>query len=292
MTPAGLVFNVQRFSVHDGPGLRSTVFMKGCPLRCAWCHNPESQSPHPTFVRLRHRCMSCGRCSDEELATPVVSVRDACDVALCPTGALQEIGAPVQADVLAATLLQDRIFFDDSGGGVTISGGEPLLQAPFVIDVLRRLRAEGVHTALDTSGFCRWDDLRDAAAQATLVLYDIKLFDGARHEAATGVSNELILGNLRALSALHDNIWIRIPVVPGVNDDDANIRATAEFLRPLPGIRRVDLLPYHAIGEAKFARVGLQYALHGTPTPTAGQLDTVATPLRAAGLLTTMGGRA
>lgn len=292
MTAAGLVFNVQRFSVHDGPGLRSTVFMKGCPLRCAWCHNPESQSPHPTFVRLRHRCMECARCTSEELANPVVSDRDSHDVALCPTGALQEVGLPVESAALVRTLLQDRIFFDDSGGGVTISGGEPMLQAPFVIEVLRGLRAEGVHTALDTSGFCRWDDLREAAAHASLVLYDIKLFDDARHQAATGVSNALILGNLHALTAVHDNIWIRIPVVPGVNDDAANIEATAAFLRPLAGVRRVDLLPYHAIGEAKFARVGLPYALHGTPTPTTDQLDTLAAPLRVAGLLTTIGGRA
>ena len=292
MTPTGLVFNVQRFSVHDGPGLRSTVFMKGCPLRCAWCHNPESQSPHPTFVRLRHRCMKCALCTSEELANPVVSDRNSLDVARCPTGALEEIGVPLEATALVKTLLQDRIFFDDSGGGVTLSGGEPLLQAPFVIEVMRGLRAEGVHTALDTSGFGRWNDLRAAAAHASLVLYDIKLFDGARHEAATGVSNELILKNLRSLTTVHDNIWIRIPIVPGVNDDAANIEETAAFLRPLPGIRRVDLLPYHAIGEAKFERIGLPYALHGTKTPTPTQLDTLAAPLRVAGLLTTIGGRA
>jgi pyruvate formate lyase activating enzyme len=292
MTHTGFVFNVQRFSVHDGPGLRSTVFMKGCPLRCAWCHNPESRSPHPTFVRLRHRCMECGRCGEEERGEPVVTARDACDVALCPTGALQEVGAPVEAAALVKTLLKDSIFFDDSGGGVTVSGGEPLLQAEFVIDVLRRLRAEGVHTALDTSGFGRWTDLRDAAAHADLVLYDVKLLDEARHLAATGVSNERILRNLQALTTMHDQIWIRIPVVPRVNDDDENIVATAAFLRPLSGIRRVDLLPYHAIGEAKFARVGLEYALHGTPTPTSAQLDVLAAPLRAAGLLTSIGGRA
>jgi len=236
--------------------------------------------------------MACGRCSAAELDNPVVTARDARDVALCPTGALQEIGASVDAGALVETLLQDRIFFDDSGGGVTLSGGEPLLQAPFVTEVLSRLRAEGVHTALDTSGFCGWTDLRDAAAQACVVLYDLKLFDRARHEAATGVSNERILGNLRALSAVHDHIWIRIPIVPGVNDDEGNMAATAEFLRPLAGIRRVDLLAYHAIGEAKFARAGLPYVLHGTPTPTAAQLETVATPLRAAGLHTTIGGGA
>ncbi|MCX6549625.1 MAG: glycyl-radical enzyme activating protein, partial [Acidobacteria bacterium] len=181
----GLVFNVQRFSLHDGPGLRSTVFMKGCPLRCAWCHNPESQSPHQAFVRLANRCMRCDRCGEDELANPVVSGRDARDVEACPTGALQAVGGTVEVAVLVDTLLRDRIFFDESGGGVTVSGGEPLMQAPFVIDVLTRLQAEGVHTALDTCGFGRWDDLRDAAAQANLVLYDVKLVDDDRHTAAT-----------------------------------------------------------------------------------------------------------
>jgi len=286
----GLVFNVQRFSLHDGPGVRSTVFMKGCPLSCAWCHNPESQSRNTAFVRLRHRCMSCGRCSEAELANPVVEGRDARDVELCPTGALQGVGSEVGAPALVETLLRDRIFFDESGGGATISGGEPLMQAPFVIEVLRLLQAQGVHTALDTCGFARWQDLRDAAAHAVLVLYDLKLIDNDRHTLATGVSNRVILENLRALTTIHANIWIRIPVIPGVNDDEANLDATAEFLRPLRGITRVDLLPYHATGEAKSARVGVEYPLHGTPAPSAARLESLAAHVRAAGLTTTIGG--
>ena len=139
-----LVFNVQRFSLHDGPGLRSTVFMKGCPLRCAWCHNPESQSPRPEFVRLRHRCMRCGRCSDEELAGPVVSGRDARRRGAVPDGRAAGRGRDAWTSAaLVQTLLRDRIFFDESGGGVTFSGGEPLMQAAFVTEALRRLRAEG-----------------------------------------------------------------------------------------------------------------------------------------------------
>ena len=290
--PSGLIFNIQRFSLHDGPGLRSTVFMKGCPLHCEWCHNPESQSPRQEFVRMRHRCMRCERCSEEELANPVVSGRGLEDVELCPTGALQAVGQTMEPAELVTTVLRDRIFFDESQGGVTFSGGEPLLQAAFVVECLRRLKDEGVHTALDTCGFARWPDLRDAAAEAALVLYDLKLMDDARHRAATGVSNQIILDNLQALAEVHDNIWIRVPVIPGVNDDAANLDATAAFLERLPGIRHVDLLPYHATGEAKFERVGIGYALGGTTPPTSERLDTLAAHFRARGLTANIGGHA
>ena len=288
----GLVFNVQRFSVHDGPGVRTTVFMKGCPLCCAWCHNPESQSPSLEFVRLRHLCMSCGRCTEDELDNPVVNDRDEDDVEACPTGALQGVGERVLPEDLVKALLRDRIFFDQSGGGVTISGGEPLVQPAFVTDVLQLLRAEGVHTALDTCGFGRWMDLRDAAAHASLVLYDLKLMDPARHKAATGVSNDVILDNLRALAGVHPAIWIRVPIIPGVNDDEGNIEAAAEFVHSVPGIRQVDLLPYHPTGAAKFARLGMDYALRGTTPPEQRHLDALAARFRARGLMTTIGGHA
>ena len=286
----GLVFNIQRFSIHDGPGVRTTVFMKGCPLRCAWCHNPESQACGESFVRLSHRCMRCGRCSDEELASPVVCGRDRHDVALCPTGALQVVGDHCDASALVRTLLRDRVFFDESGGGVTFSGGEPLLQAAFVTEVMRLLRAEGVHTALDTCGYCRRDDLCVAAQHADLVLYDLKLMDDARHRAATGVSNRPILDNLAALAGTTTEIWIRVPIIPGVNDDAANIDATAAFVGALGIAARIDLLPYHATGAAKFARVGLDDTLGGTEPPDALHLDALAARVRAAGVAATIGG--
>jgi pyruvate formate lyase activating enzyme len=288
----GLVFNVQRFSLHDGPGLRSTVFMKGCPLSCGWCHNPESQAPDIQYIRLLNRCMNCGRCTPDELARPDVTGRTESDVAACPTGALQSVGRLTSPGELVRTVLRDRIFFDESGGGVTFSGGEPLMQAPFVIETCGRLRAEGVHTALDTCGFAPWPVLSEAASLADLVLFDIKLMDEARHVAATGVPNATILRNLGDLSAVHSAIWVRIPIIPGVNDDEANLRATAAFLRPLQGIRQVDLLPYHPTGEAKFARLGKTYALGGTLTPTPERLETLAAIFRNQGLTTTIGGQA
>lgn len=292
MMRTGLVFNVQRFSIHDGPGVRTTVFLKGCPLACTWCHNPESQALSPTYVRLPQLCMRCGHCTDDELDNPVVVGRGDCDVAECPTGALRRVGDEMAATALVKTLLRDRVFFDESGGGVTVSGGEPLVQAPFVIELLRLLRAEGVHTALDTCGFAPWPNLRDAAELADLVLYDVKLLDAGRHETATGVSNGLILDNLRALAGMHSDVWVRVPVIPGVNDDDANVRATAEFLRSIPSLRRIDLLPYHPSGEAKFVRLGKRYALHGTAAPAPEQLNAIAARFRANGLTTTIGGQA
>jgi pyruvate formate lyase activating enzyme len=286
----GSIFNIQRYSTADGPGLRTTVFMKGCPLSCSWCHNPESQSPMTQLLRMENRCMACGRCSDEEVAAGDTSARAAADLEACPTGALQQVGREVAAADLVKEVMRDRIFFDDSGGGVTLSGGEPLMQFDFLVDVLDRLRARGVHTALDTCGFAPWADLQAAAERASLVLYDLKLMDEVRHRQATGQSNRAILENLRNLARVHDQIWIRVPIIPGVNDDAVNLEATARFLAPLQGVRQVDLLPYHPTGVAKFARLGKSYALAGTPTPTQQRLEELAAIFRARGLTTTLGG--
>jgi len=286
----GTVFNLQRYSTQDGPGLRTTVFMKGCPLACRWCHNPESQSRTTQFLRMENRCMACGRCTPEERSGQVARDLDGEDLEACPTGAVQQVGETLEPDELVARLLRDRIFFDDSGGGVTFSGGEPLMQPGFLLESLERLRAEGVHTALDTCGFAPWSALRDAAGLASLVLYDLKLMDDARHREATGQSNQAILENLRALCGVHHQIWIRVPVIPGLNDDEANLEAAARFLAPLAGIRQVDLLPYHRTGEAKFARVGRDYPLAGLTPPTPERMEALAGIFRARGLTTTLGG--
>ena len=267
---SGLVFNVQRFSLHDGPGVRSTVFMKGCPLRCAWCHNPESRSlgprvraPAPPLHELRalHR----GRSSPTRSSRGRERRRRGRPARRARSRASAS-GSSRQR--WSKTLLRDRIFFDESGGGVTFSGGEPLAQAAFVTEALGLLQAEGVHTALDTCGFGRWPALRDAAARANLVLYDLKLMDddappGGDRRART----RSFCRTSKALAQVHPAIWVRVPVIPGVNDDEANVEATAAFVPSLPGIRQVDLLPYHATGEAKFARVrdGLRPARHAVP---------------------------
>jgi len=287
----GLIFNIQRFSLQDGPGLRSTVFLKGCPLHCLWCHNPEGLMPQAQFLRMEGRCMACGLCSEEELAGRGTRILTDADLDACPTGALQKAGQPMEPAALVRDLLRDRIFFDESGGGVTFSGGEPLRQVRFLVETLERLRREGVHTALDTCGYAPWEDLKAAAQRSSLVLYDLKLMDPARHKAATGQSNRIVLENLMALSQIHSEIWIRVPVIPTINDDDGNMEATAVFLTSLAAVRRVELLPYHRIGEPKHARLGLAYPLAGLQAPSQQRIESLAAIFRASGLETHIGDR-
>jgi len=286
----GRIFNLQRYSLQDGPGLRTTVFLKGCPLACAWCHNPESQSAAPELITQEGRCIACGTCLDALLPGERPEDRPEQCVDLCPTGARQLLGREVTVDELVEELLRDRLFFDQSGGGVTLSGGEPLLQPGFVLRTLVALRQRGVHTALDTCGLGRREDLLAAAALADVVLFDLKHMDDAQHRRWTGAGNAPILANLEALSRVHGCIWIRVPVIPGANDDLENLEATARFVAGLPGVRRLDLLPYHSIGAAKFRRLGKEYALDQTEPPTPERMAGVAELFRAHGITATLGG--
>lgn len=287
----GRIFNIQRFSLQDGPGLRTTVFLKGCPLTCAWCHNPESQVAAPEVVTFQPRCLQCGAC-DTACPQPGTPCRGcgSC-VEACPTGARQRLGRDVEVVELARELQGDRIFFDQSGGGVTLSGGEPLMQPAFASALMSLLEAEGIHLAVDTCGFGRQQDLLTLARHARVVLFDLKLANSQRHEAATGVPNELILDNLKALSRCHQDIWIRVPIIPGVNDDDANLQATARIAAQTPGVRRVDLLPYHGSGASKFTRLGKTYAFQGMTTPTPERMQALADVFQAQGLTVSIGGR-
>lgn len=272
----GLVFNIQKFSVNDGPGIRTTVFLKGCPLRCAWCHNPEGISPQPEFIVMENRCIHCGTCHDAGTESERVEA--------CPTGARQRLGREMSVAEVMAEILKDKIFYDESGGGVTFSGGEPLSQPAFVLALLEECRAHGIRTALDTCGFGRTEDLLAMAGLAELVLYDLKLMDEARHRQHCGVSNGLILANLRALAEVHHRIWIRVPVIPGVNDDAANLTAIAKFAVTLPSVEQVNLLPYHKTGLSKHRRVGYEYAHTDLQPPSAEQMATAARYFRDCGL--------
>jgi len=305
----GLVFNIQRYSIGDGPGIRTTVFLKGCPLACWWCHNPESQSPEPEISVIEGRCTRCGACWEACPQTPPGAVKGpartshgectrcgAC-VEACPTGAREMIGRRMGVDDVLDEVLKDRIFYDDSGGGVTFSGGEPLMQPTFLRELLAACRREGLHTAVDTCGYAPYEELLAAAAHTDLFLYDLKLLEDQEHRRHTGASNALILDNPRALGNSHGNVWLRIPLVPGVNDDAAQLDAAARLAASLPGVRHVDLLPYHDLGRHKAARRERDElpppvaAAPGVDPVTADiDLDAAAEPFRALGLDVRTGG--
>jgi pyruvate formate lyase activating enzyme len=297
---SGLVFNIQRFSIHDGPGIRTTVFLKGCPLACSWCHNPEGQGRGPELMTIETRCLRCGTCfaacpAANGAPGPLPYRAAACSgcgacIPVCPNGARRIAGARMTVDQVMAGILKDRIFYDESGGGVTLSGGEPLAQSGFLCELLAGCREADVHTALDTCGHAPWDDLAVAIPLVDLVLYDVKFTDGARHQAHTGVSNELILENLARLGRAGVPIWIRIPVLPGLNDDPEELRALAAVAASTPSVRRVNLLPYHRVGTHKFSRVGRRSPLEGVAPPSAERLEDVAAAFAAAGLAVTVGG--
>jgi len=298
--PVGLVFNVMRFSLHDGPGIRTTVFLKGCPLRCWWCHNPESQSPTPEVIYFEERCVRSGECVracphqalrwDGQLLLDALRCQRCGGCAsACPTGARELAGHKMTVPDLLAEVSKDRVFFEESGGGVTISGGEPLMQAEFVETVLAACRVDRIHTVLETCGFAEWRTVERVAANVDLFLYDLKLIDVERHRHYTGVTNDLILDNLRRLSERGSAIVVRVPVVPGVNDDRTSLEALSAFLSPL-GLRNVDLLPYHRIGSEKYHRLRLPYRMAGVPTPTAERMEALATHLRSDGFQVRVGG--
>jgi pyruvate formate lyase activating enzyme len=273
MTATGLIFSIQRFAVHDGPGIRVGVFFKGCPLRCWWCHSPESQSTKPELMLKADRCLACGACYDacpnEAVFTTPTGYdtnRDRCAgcgtcADACPTGARAIAGREFTVPELMREIDKDRVFIDRSHGGVTFSGGEPLMQWVFLGEAIDACRAAGLHTAVETSGFGTRHALA-IAARADLVFFDLKLFNEDRHRWYTGVSNRIILDNFAALAANHADVRVRVPVVPGVNDDDENLSDIATFAAT-HGVKTIERLPYHTAGAAKYARLGRRYRLDG-----------------------------
>jgi pyruvate formate lyase activating enzyme len=289
----GLVFNIQRYSLQDGPGIRTTVFLKGCPLSCSWCQNPESRSPEPQVIVIDGRCVRCGACDRarddahaREGIAPGVCIRCGACVEACPTGARQLVGRRMTVEEVLVEIESDRLFHEESGGGVTFSGGEPLLQGEFLIALLDACRARGVHTAVDTCGQASLETVLRVAARADLFLYDLKVIDDDRHRSLTGVSNRSILMNLEALARAHPDVRIRVPVVPGITDGAEQIEAIARYVASLPGIRKVDLLPYHATGLHKYAGLGEAYPLGRIKPQSSERLEEIAGRFRAYGLET------
>lgn len=296
----GAIFNIMRFSTQDGPGIRTTVFLKGCPLACDWCHNPESQTLRPVLMYSAERCRHCGDCLaacpqhaiedvDGVLRTSPTCRRCGACAAVCHSEARQLAGRKVELDELIAEIERDLIFFDESGGGVTLSGGEPVAQPRFAAALLTACRDRGIATVLETCGYAEQTAFLRVALLADMVFFDLKLMDPERHRRHTGVPNGPILRNLEQLVWRGAPVTVRIPVVPGINDDQAGVERFADYLSGL-SVARVELLPYHQTGVEKYRRLSWPYKLAGTPPPAAADLERFRDTLARAGLQVKVGG--
>jgi pyruvate formate lyase activating enzyme len=297
----GFVSRIRRLAIHDGPGIRSVVFLKGCPLHCAWCAAPETQADHADLELFPDRCVACDACLRvcPENAVRVLENRRDIDrerctvcgrcVEVCYADALRLVGARRTVAEVLGEVGRDRVFYARSGGGVTLSGGEPLHQPAFTRALLRACRLSGLHTAMETSGYAEWETLAGVLPELDLLLYDIKHTDPRRHEALTGASNEDILENLRRAVRSGIPTIIRVPVIPGINDGADDVRALARLLHEVGPIRQVDLLPYHRLGEATYARMGRTYTLT-LPLPTDEHIQSIRNILQAEGFTVTLGG--
>lgn len=297
----GIIFNIQKFSIHDGPGIRTTVFFKGCPLKCLWCHNPESQNTKKEMLYDRKKCVLCRTCETVCKAKAIrlendrmVTDMNKCIfcgkcVTYCMYEARDIAGKEYTVDDVLKVVLQDKIFYKQSGGGVTVSGGEPLMQIDFVYELLRRLKEEGINTAVDTCGAVSFEVLERIAKYTDLFLYDIKLMDDQKHKEYIGVSNKLIIENLIKLSKIHNNINIRMPIIEGINADNSHIEETLKIIKDL-NIGKINLLPYHDIAKHKYHKLGLGYDEEKMSKPSDEKMNSYKEMLEKAGYKVKIGG--
>ncbi|MFK5856941.1 MAG: glycyl-radical enzyme activating protein [Bacteroidota bacterium] len=235
----GIIFDIKHFAIHDGPGIRQTIFFKGCPLSCWWCHNPESRSSDIFSYEKE------GFIDDHKICT------------------IETIGKKYSVDEVMENIKRDLVFFEESGGGVTFSGGEPLMQSDFVMEILYECRKLDIHTCIDTTGNIASDNLIQVASLTNLFLYDLKLMDDNQHIKYTGVSNKLVLDNLKMLDEMGKDIWIRFPLIPRINDDETNVLMMLDFMSKLKNSHPISILPYHKIGSHKYERFGIEYKMNG-----------------------------
>lgn len=332
---SGMVFDIKKYSINDGPGIRTTVFMSGCPLSCLWCHNPESQSLQPVLLYRQSRCLACGACVEvcpenaisvglenqytdytenteehgeilikksallhEIRVFPVPKIltdREKCTrcqtcIAACYSGAREFSGRELTVGEVMSQVIREIPFYDESGGGVTFSGGEPLMQPRFLSALLKACRKQEIHTVVDTSGFANWQVFEQILGDTDLFLYDLKQMDSEKHREVTGVPNEPMLENLRKLSAAGARCVARIPLIPGINDDAQNLTESAKFLASLPRLEGVELMGYHDIAQAKYEALGMEYKLAGLKPPSAETMLSAQEIFRSFGLRTSVHG--
>jgi pyruvate formate lyase activating enzyme len=281
---SGMIFDIKKYSINDGPGIRTTIFLKGCPLDCWWCHNPESRALKPELMYRANRCTLCAECMDDcplnaiQVDGKVSTDRSICDncgvcTEVCFNGARELAGWEMTVAQVMKEIERDVPFFDQSKGGVTFSGGEPLMQRKFLGEMLRQCRAHEIHIVLDTSGYASREVLESIRGDVNLFLYDLKLMDDERHWQYTGVSNKIILENLQGLDDAGAQLIVRIPIIPGVNNDEGNLRESGKFLAALKNLTEVDVMGYHDIARGKYEALGMEYRLPGTKPPSAEMMQ-------------------
>ncbi len=290
----GNIFDIQHFSIHDGPGVRTTVFFKGCRLRCYWCHNPESQRFLPEMSFDAARCIGCGKCAaacpkSSGTRTALFESCDGCGRCenVCFAGARKLYGREYTAAEILADVLADRDLYRKTGGGVTLSGGEPFCQAEFLLELLQALNREGVHTAVESAGFADWDTIEKALPYIDLFICDIKSADDEKHRAATLQSNQLILENIKRLSQCA-NLLLRTPVIPGFNDGEGELSAIADFIALLPNRPKVELLPFSGICKGKYISLNRPFPAEGLVPPSSAEMERFAEIFRQKGLYCTV----